>query len=144
MSASVLSPFYCPLARRLPTLRRIVESQFRAIIHRLFATINRAAAIRHEILPEHHEGSRGDDARERFRDRHLAHIGIDGAIEAHVFGERIDEHQRVVDVSTNDRFFGARSGETQTAFSRRFELAAEDALWEQPAKESEHGCNLRG
>src|SRR5437868_7043749 len=123
--------------------RGVVQSKLWTIVDRLFGAIDRAAAIRHQVLAEHDERARGDNARERLWNRHFADVGVDGAIEAHVFGERVDEHQGVVDVRANDGFLGACSGEPESAFGRGLELAAEDALWKQPAKKGEHGCNLR-
>jgi hypothetical protein len=93
-------------------------------------------------LTEHDECSRRDSAGEGLGDRHLANVRLDGAIERQIFGERVDEHQRVVDVRPNDRFLGSRLGKPQPALGGGLELSAKDALWKDPTKQCEHGSNL--
>ena len=55
-----------------------------------------------------------------------------------IFGQRVDEHQRVVDVRADDRFFGARLREAQAALGGGLELAAEDSFWEETTEKGEH------
>ena len=86
-----------------------------------------------------------DGAGERLGDGHLADVGVDRAIEGHVFGQRVDEHQRVVDMGPDDGLLGAGLGKAHATFGRRLELAAEDAFWEKAFEKAEHGtrgCSL--
>ena len=103
-----------------------------------FVGFLRASAIGHEILTEDDKGPSGDGAREGLGDGHLADVGVDGAVEGEVFGEGIDEHQRVVDMGADDRLFGASLGEAQPSLRGGLELAREDRFREKPAKEAAH------
>ena len=56
---------------------------------------------------------------------HDANVGVDRAIEREIFGERVDEHQRVVHVRADDRLFRSRLREPNAALGGRVELARE-------------------
>ena len=96
-----------------------------------------APAVGDEILAEHDEGARRDDAGQRLRDAHRADVGVDGAIEREVLGQRVDEHQRIVDVRADHCLLGARLREPETTVGRGRQLAREEALGQQVAQ---HGC----
>jgi hypothetical protein len=46
-------------------------------------------------------------------------------------------------MSSNDRFLGARLSEAKPPLGGGLELVTKDAFWEESAKKSEHGENLR-
>ena len=85
-------------------------------------------------LAENHQRPRCHGARQWLRNAHDADVRVDGAIERQVFGERVDEHQRVVDVRTNDRFLGPRLREANAAFGGRVELPREQRFGKQPSE----------
>src|SRR5690349_10770963 len=121
--------------RAAARFRRLVEAQLRAI----FFFLHGAPAIRNQVLTEHDERARGDRARQRFGDRHLANVRVDRSVEREILGERIDEHQCVVDVRPNQRLLSARLCEPESPLRGWLELASEDGFGKKPSKESEHG-----
>lgn len=79
-----------------------------------------------QIFAKFNERPRGDNARERLGDSKCAHVRINRAVEGHIFCQRVDEHQRVADVSLDQRIFGLGLSEPQTSFSPLVEAAGEE------------------
>ena len=103
----------------------------RTLLARLVRRLERAAPIGHEILAQHDERACRHGAGERLWNRHLADVAVDRPVEGHVLGQRVHEHQGVVDVRANDRLFGARLRQAETPFSRGLELMPENPVRKQ-------------
>src|SRR4030088_1786302 len=91
-------------------------------------------AERHQIATQMDERSRGDSARQRLRDPHHSNVGVDRAVERKVLGQRVHEHECVIDVTADNRLFGAGLGQTKPSLRVRIQLAAEDRFREQISK----------
>jgi hypothetical protein len=87
-----------------------------------------APAIWDEILTEHDQSTCRYGAGQGLWDRHFTNVRIDRTIERQILGQRVDEHERIVDVSANDRFFGARLSELETPLGGGLELTTEDSF----------------
>jgi len=123
------------LDRSLAPFGCFAEPELRALgLVRLLS----ATAIRHQVLSQNDQRSRRHGAGERLRDRHLADVRIDRAIEGEILGERVDEHQGIVDMSANDRLFGPRLREAKPPFSGGLQLAREDCFGKEASEEAGH------
>src|SRR5690242_19390859 len=96
-----------------PRARGVLEAEARALVLLLGLAVTGAATERHQVLAEHHQRARRDDAGQRLGDAQLAHVRLDRPIEGEVLGERVDEHERVVDVGAYHRLLRTRTGEAQ-------------------------------
>src|SRR6478672_7364950 len=122
--------FSGPLDRSL-TSGRIIETKpgFDLLIFLSF--LSRTASERNEISSKTHQRARRDSTGQRLRDSHHPHVRVDRTIERKIFSERVDEHQRVVHVSTNHRLFRARLRKAKTPFCIWIQLATEDRFRKQ-------------
>jgi len=87
--------------------------------------------LRRVEAAEADQGARCDRGSERLGNSHDSDVRIDRPVERKILGQRVHEHQRVVDMSADDRLFRPRLGKTQATLGVWIQLAAEDRLRKQ-------------